>query len=70
MRKKKDSVKMWVEIAVYKKKLQKKLQISAMLWLSDAFVLGWGFIGMAAGGVHHLAQCITCHAWNADMSST
>lgn len=25
---------------------------------------------MAAGGVHHLAQCITCHAWNADMSST
>ncbi|KAG0563649.1 hypothetical protein M758_8G046600 [Ceratodon purpureus] len=23
---------------------------------------------MAAGGVHHLAQCITCHAWNADMS--
>lgn len=23
---------------------------------------------MAAGGVHQLAQCITCHAWNADMS--
>jgi hypothetical protein len=24
---------------------------------------------MAAGGVHQLAQCITCHAWNADLSS-
>ncbi|CAK9202143.1 unnamed protein product [Sphagnum troendelagicum] len=23
---------------------------------------------MAAGGVHQLAQCITCHAWNADLS--
>ncbi|KAG0556798.1 hypothetical protein M758_11G077200 [Ceratodon purpureus] len=23
---------------------------------------------MAAREVHHLAQCITCHAWNADMS--
>lgn len=31
---------------------------------------GMDFVGMAAGGVHHLAQCITCHAWNADMSST
>jgi hypothetical protein len=37
-------------------------------WHGDEEGVGEG-ADMAAGGVHQLAQCITCHAWNADLSS-